>query len=135
MDVKDKLLGYSSNSVNGTVGPTNDLLIKDAFFVRVKGSLKKILFSNIIFLKGDGNYTHLVTKNKSFSLRNILKEFEEILPENKFLRIHKSFIVNLDEINTISPKELTVADQKVPVGRTYYQALINGILKLGGSTA
>ncbi|KEO74190.1 LytR/AlgR family response regulator transcription factor [Anditalea andensis] len=107
------------------------LLIKDALFVRDKGSLVRVRFVDILWLKGDGNYTTLVTRNKVYSLRNILKEFESVLPEEDFIRIHKSYIVRVDEINTISPKEVTIVDEKVPVGRTYYQKLINGIYKLG----
>jgi DNA-binding LytR/AlgR family response regulator len=84
-------------------------------------------------LKGDGNYTTLVTSSRSYSLRNILKDFEEVLPSKYFLRIHKSFIVNIHEINTISSKEVTVGQEKVPVGRTYYPILINSIQKLGSS--
>jgi len=122
---------------NGTPDKDNSdksnetLLIKDALFVRDKGSLARVRFSDILWLKGDGNYTTLVTRNKVYSLRNILKEFESVLPEEDFIRIHKSYIVKVDEINTISPKEVTIVDEKVPVGRTYYQKLINGIYKLG----
>jgi len=125
--------------MNGMGAPENEsdiksnetLLIKDSLFVRDKGSLARVKFADILWLKGDGNYTTLVTRNKVYSLRNILKEFESVLPEEDFLRIHKSYIVKVDEINTISPKEVTIVDEKVPVGRTYYQKLINGIYKLG----
>jgi DNA-binding LytR/AlgR family response regulator len=133
MKLKENLLDYASKSLNGIKESEKELLIKDAIFIRDKGCLTKIKFSNILYFKGDGNYTTLITRDKSFSLRNILKEFEELLPDNLFLRIHKSFIVNLNEINTISPKEVTVATEKVPVGRTYYQTLINGIQKLGSN--
>lgn len=88
-------------------------------------------FKNVLWLKGDGNYTTLVTKDKVYSLRNILKEFEAILPEEEFVRIHKSYLVRLDRITTISPKEVTIEQERVPVGRTYYQKLIHGINKLG----
>jgi len=134
--MKELLKGYK---INGMGAPENEienknnetLLIKDSLFVRDKGSLARVKFSDILWLKGDGNYTTLVTRNKVYSLRNILKEFESVLPEEDFLRIHKSYIVKVDEINTISPKEVTIVDEKVPVGRTYYQKLINGIYKLG----
>jgi DNA-binding LytR/AlgR family response regulator len=135
MRIKEKLEVYTSNG-NGSraiQANTKDLLIKDAIFIRDKGCLTKIKFSAILYLKGDGNYTTLVTHKKVYSLRNILKEFEEILPYNQFLRIHKSYIVNLEEILTISPKELLMGEDKVPVGRTYYQTLINGIQKLGSN--
>jgi DNA-binding LytR/AlgR family response regulator len=133
MKIKDKIASNGSNSTNGTLTNTKELLIKDAIFIRDKGCLTKVRFLDIMYLKGDGNYTTLVTKSKSYSLRNILKEFEELLPGDLFIRIHKSYIINVNEINTISPKEVMVSDDKVPVGRTYYQNLINGIQKLGSN--
>ncbi len=133
MKIKEKFGSNGSTSTNGTLTKTKELLIKDAIFIRDKGCLTKVKFLDVIYLKGDGNYTTLVTKRKSYSLRNILKEFEELLPGDLFIRIHKSFIINVNEINTISPKEVTVAEDKVPVGRTYYQNLINGIQKLGSN--
>lgn len=135
MKVTEKVNGYRSNG-NGNKDihvKTKDLLIKDAIFIRDKGCLTKVKFSNILYLKGDGNYTTLVTHKKVYSLRNILKEFEEILPDDSFLRIHKSYIVNLEEICTISPKEILMGEDKVPVGRTYYQTLLGGIQKLGSN--
>jgi DNA-binding LytR/AlgR family response regulator len=135
MKVTEKVNGYSSNG-NGNKEihvKTKELLIKDAIFIRDKGCLTKVKFSNILYLKGDGNYTTLVTHKKVYSLRNILKEFEEILPDGSFLRIHKSYIVNLEEICTISPKEILMGEDKVPVGRTYYQTLLGGIQKLGSN--
>jgi DNA-binding LytR/AlgR family response regulator len=112
-----------------------DLLIKDALFIRNKGNLVKVKFEDILWMKGDGNYTTMVTRFNVFSLRNILKELESVLPEMDFIRIHKSYIVRADEINTINPRELKVGNDKVPVGRTYYQNLINGINKLGSGSS
>lgn len=136
MGLKENIQEIADRAVNGvadTYDGSKEILIKDAIFIRDKGCLTKIAYSEIVYLKGDGNYTTLVTREKSFSLRNILKEFEEILPTESFLRIHKSFIVNLEEIRTISPKEVSVCNEKVPVGRTYYQTLISGVQKLGSN--
>ncbi|MGY6544069.1 MAG: LytR/AlgR family response regulator transcription factor, partial [Cyclobacteriaceae bacterium] len=123
----------SNGNSNGkrTLKKENPLLIKDAIFVRNKGNLVKVKFSDIMWMKGDGNYTTLVTRSNVYSLRNILKEFESVLPSDEFIRIHKSYIVRIEEIVTINPKELTVGKDSVPVGRTYYQNLLNGINKLG----
>lgn len=125
---KEKSSGPSNG--NGNL-KENKLLIKDALFVRNKGNLVKVRFTDIMWMKGDGNYTTLVTRNSVYSLRNILKEFESVLPEMDFIRIHKSYIIRLDEIVTINPREVLVGKDKVPVGRTYYQNLLNGINKLG----
>lgn len=107
------------------------LLVKDAVFVRHEGNLVKVKFEDILWLKGDGNYTTLITKKTVFSVRNILKEFESVLPQDQFIRIHKSYIVQVSEIQAINPKEVKVGNDLVPVGRTYYQHLIGGIQKLG----
>lgn len=110
-----------------------ELLIKDAIFVRHAGSLVKVKFTDILWLKADGNYTTLVTRKAVFSVRNILKNFEDELPTGQFMRIHKSYLVRIDEIESINTKDLKVAGDLVPVGRTYYHTLINGIQKLGMS--
>ncbi|EMS35271.1 transcriptional regulator [Mariniradius saccharolyticus AK6] len=111
------------------------LLISNGLFIRHKGNLVKIKWSDILWLKGDGNYTTMVTRNQVYSLRNILKEFESILPENEFFRIHKSYIVRLDEIVSINPREIVVGSDAVPVGRSYFQDLLQGIKKLGTNGA
>lgn len=106
------------------------LLIPDAIFIRHAGSLLKVKYSDILWLKGDGNYTTLVSKTGVYSVRNILKDFETALPNKEFLRIHKSYIVRIEEIEAINVKEVKVQKDLVPVGRTYYTNLINGIQKL-----
>jgi len=107
------------------------LLVKDAVFVRHEGSLVKVKFDDILWLKGDGNYTTLITKKAIFSIRNILKDFEYVLPTNQFLRIHKSYIVQVSEILSINTKEVMVGTDQVPVGRTFYHQLLSGIRKIG----
>lgn len=109
------------------------LLIRDAVFVRHEGNLVKVKYDDILWLKGDGNYTTLVTRQSVFSVRNILKDFEMVLPVDRFMRIHKSYIVQVSEIISINPREVKVGTDLVPVGRTYYHELLDGIQKLGNS--
>ena len=133
--MKELVKSYSSNgnghSTNLEDDLESELLIKDAIFVRSKGSLVKVKFEDILWMKGDGNYTTLVTRTSVYSLRNILKDFESVLPLDDFMRIHKSYIIQIAEIETINTKEVKVGIDLVPVGRTYYPLLINGIQKLG----
>lgn len=110
-----------------------ELLIKDALFVRHEGSLVKLKHTDILWLKGDGNYTTIVARHSVFSVRNLLKDFEDVLPSDQFIRIHKSYVVRIDEINTINTKEIKVSTDLVPVGRTYYHGLVNRIQKLSPS--
>jgi DNA-binding LytR/AlgR family response regulator len=131
-----ELLELKKTNGNGKVDTKNlfqdsKLLVKDAVFVRHEGSLVKVRFEDILWLKGDGNYTTLITKNAVFSVRNILKDFESVLPESQFIRIHKSYIVQASEILSITTKEVKVGNDLVPVGRTFYHQLLSGIRKIG----
>jgi DNA-binding LytR/AlgR family response regulator len=131
-----ELLELKKTNGNGKVDTKNlfhdqKLLVKDAVFVRHEGSLVKVRFEDILWLKGDGNYTTLITKKAVFSIRNILKDFESVLPESQFIRIHKSYIVQASEILSITTKEVKVGNDLVPVGRTFYHQLLSGIRKIG----
>jgi DNA-binding LytR/AlgR family response regulator len=121
----------NGNGESKSSHPKSNLLINDAVFVRHEGNLVKVKYDDILWLKGDGNYTTLVTRTSVFSVRNILKDFESVLPAHRFMRIHKSYIVQISEINSINTRELRVGKDLVPVGRTYYHDLLNGIQKLG----
>jgi DNA-binding LytR/AlgR family response regulator len=137
--MKDLLEGIVRNGNGNGNGhkktelPEEKLLIRDAVFVRHEGNLVKVKYDDMLWLKGDGNYTTLVTRTSVFSVRNILKDFETVLPADRFMRIHKSYIVQVSEINSINTREVKVGKDLVPVGRTYYHELLNGIQKLGNS--
>jgi DNA-binding LytR/AlgR family response regulator len=126
-----KMTGNGNGNAELEVQQEDKLLIRDAIFVRFEGNLVKVKYDDILWLKGDGNYTTLVARHSVFSVRNILKDFETALPADRFMRIHKSYIVQISEINAINTKEIKVATDLVPVGRTYYHDLVNGIQKLG----
>lgn len=126
-----KMNGNGNGQVKLEANHEEKLLIKDAIFVRHEGNLVKVKYDDILWLKGDGNYTTLVARHSVFSVRNILKDFETALPSDRFMRIHKSYIVQVSEINAINTREIKVATDLVPVGRTYYHDLVNGIQKLG----
>lgn len=119
-----------ANSTEFLIEKNNGLLIPNAIFIRHAGALIKLKYEDILWLKGDGNYTTVVTRKGVYSVRNILKDFENTLPQNEFLRIHKSYMVRIDEIAEITIREVKVGGDLVPVGRTYYQGLIGGIQKI-----
>jgi len=58
-----------------------------------------IQIENIIYCKADGNYTHITLRDKEILVTRTLKEFEELLADYNFLRVHRSFLINLDHIS------------------------------------
>jgi two-component system, LytTR family, response regulator len=68
--------------------------------LRVGSRIKFISYNEIIYCKAEGRYTHIVLKNgKSIMTAKLLKSFENKLPADIFLRIHKSYIINLNYIS------------------------------------
>jgi len=92
----------------------------------------KILFINsgdIIYCKSDGSYTHLYLKNNNdYMVSKSIKHFEEILPDGTFVRIHKSYIINIDEVIGINKQgngEVILSNEaEVPISRSYKHKLM-----------
>ncbi len=112
----------------GLVSPENlGLVLQDSFFIRNKGMLSKIKFDHIDWLQADANYTFLHTQQRKYIVRNNLKEVERKLPAHQFLRIHKSYVVNLESITALSAQKVQIGETEIPVGRSYYAQLLQRI--------
>lgn len=85
-------------------------------------ALVRLYHSNILWLESDGNYTiiHLKESNRRV-VRTTLSDFEEQLPRTKFIRIHKSCIVNKKQVTELRTNILVINQQELPIGRTYQQ--------------
>ncbi|MDA9357052.1 LytTR family DNA-binding domain-containing protein, partial [Flavobacteriaceae bacterium] len=86
-------------------------------YVKSKLKKKKIYISNIRWIEALGDYIKLITNSENIVMLSSLKSFERELPKNKFMRIHKSYIVNLDKIETYDSKNVYIDSQKIPLSR------------------
>jgi len=95
------------------------------FFVNVDYSLVKVLFADIIWIEGSGDYVkiHLKSSPKPLLVRTSAKMLESELPAEKFLRIHKSYIVAVASITAVRKNSLFIGDLELPVGETYRDTL------------
>jgi DNA-binding LytR/AlgR family response regulator len=100
------------------------------FFVKDGNSLVKLKVDNILFIKADDNYSRIYTVDKSYILSSTLKAIEEKLPANKFMRIHRSYVVNLDFIDKIKESTLYAGKHSLPIGRSYQEQIFQRINKL-----
>lgn len=98
---------------------------KGSLKVMDKGYLVPVPYSEIVFLKADGLYTKVFTKAKSYLVRDILKSFEEKLPSDKFLRVHKSFLVNVGHIASFNAKKINLGETNIPIRRGLYKELMS----------
>jgi two-component system, LytTR family, response regulator len=95
------------------------------FFVNVDYSLVKVLFADIIWIEGSGDYVkiHLKSAPKPLLVRTSAKTLESELAAEKFLRIHKSYIVAVASITAIRKNSLFIGELELPVGETYRDTL------------
>ena len=82
-------------------------------------SFLKVFAKDIIFVESLKNYVKVKTVEKEIVCYNSISRMEEILPETKFLRVHRSFIVSLDHISSFSPSQIDLKGIIIPVGRKY----------------
>lgn len=94
----------------------------DFFFADVDGKKIKINFKDIIYLEGARNYLIIATQNKRMITYRSMGSVEELLPKNKFIRVHKSYIVAIDQIESLNGGKIVVnvkEDKNIPIGITY----------------
>jgi len=88
-------------------------------FIKSDKTLHRINFEEIVYIKADGDFIHLVTTSKKYFLSQTLKYWKAILPSRSFFQIHKSYIINLARINHIRGNKISTEAGTLPIGRTY----------------
>ena len=106
--------------------------IDESETIIVKSNLKKYALKtkDIKFIQADGDYIKIKTDKDVFMVLSTMKSFEEKLDKSKFMRIHKSFIVNLDRISNFNTKSILLDKEEIPISREKKLEL-EKILKIG----
>jgi DNA-binding LytR/AlgR family response regulator len=93
-------------------------------YVKEAGKMIKIEFGDIIYVEGLGDYVKITSKERIITILSTMNKLMEIVPATKFMRVHKSFIINTDKISTIdSANSLVIMNDKkeITLGRTFKQ--------------
>ncbi|MBK6991832.1 MAG: LytTR family transcriptional regulator [Chitinophagaceae bacterium] len=110
------------------------LIIKEAidmkkyFFIRTDGKYVKLCFNEILYAEGSRNYTKIFTETKQYLVLITMKRLEQFLPDNLFVRIHKSFIISLEKIVQFDKETVWLKDKELPVGHQYRNELEKSVL-------
>jgi DNA-binding LytR/AlgR family response regulator len=95
----------------------------EAIFIKVHKRLMRIAYPEIFYIEGFGDYIKVVTAGVTHMSYSSLNKIEELLPAQQFMRIHKSFIINLKQIQFVEGNLVRILDKDLPVGVTYKDAL------------
>ncbi|MEM1122246.1 MAG: DNA-binding response regulator [Bacteroidota bacterium] len=99
-----------------------------SFFVKVDGVQKKVRFSDLLYIEAKGNFVRLHLKNERLLTADTLTNMEKKLRDYGFLRIHKSFVVNLEKVTGLEGNRIILEDLKLPIGNSYKQGVLNMIV-------
>lgn len=110
-----------------SVGPVAEspYLVTDAVYIKADNAFERVDYTDIYYVEANGNMVTIYTRHRDFTIRKSMKDMEEKLPSNLFLRVQKSFIVQLAQIENFNTKEITLkTGQTVQVGRQYYNSFL-----------
>src|SRR5215210_1724621 len=105
--------------------PSESGEIKDYLFLNVQKKKVKILFSEIVYIESQREYIKIITTKREYISKMSTHEIEEMLPENLFKRIHRSFIVSVSKIESYTAEMVEVNGVSIPIGRGYRDIIEN----------
>lgn len=97
----------------------------DYIMVKADYKLYKVNYDDLLFIEGQHEYVTFHTTTKRITALYSLRNLEEILPKDRFVRTHKSYIVSIKKIEDIDKTNVTVSGNKIPIGASYRDALVD----------
>lgn len=102
--------------------------VKDSIFVRDGYVFRKIYFNELVYLESDANYIVLHLKSqKKVMVRSTLNDFIEQVDPKRFLRVHRSYSININMVEELFPTEVSVGGSKIPIGKSYKDELFKAL--------
>lgn len=114
-----EMIHFNDQSVSVTGNVSSLSYPEEVLFVRTDRQIVKIFLSEILFIEGLKEYITIHTLSKKVITLQNLKRMEEVLPKNRFVRVHKSFIIAIDKIDTVSKNRINIKNNYIPVGDTF----------------
>ncbi len=100
----------------------------DFIFIKADNRLVKLFYDDILFVEATQNYITIFTKTKKYITYLTFKSIEEALPASRFLKVHKSFIVQLSKVESVDGNDLVIDAHNIPVSRANKDEVMQKIL-------
>lgn len=99
---------------------------KNAFFIKQNQSFVKVKFDDILYIQSDHVYVEIHTAEKKYLVRKSMNDIISKLNDS-FLRVHRSYIININNINTFDHETVCITDKIIPIGKIYKDEFLNNI--------
>jgi DNA-binding LytR/AlgR family response regulator len=97
--------------------------VSDAFFIKKEGRYIKVQASDILYIEALSDYVNIYTNDNRYTICSTMRAIESKLPTNKFLRIHRSYIVQLAKITAVEDNTVCLNDKLLPVSKSHLSSL------------
>ncbi|MEJ7737796.1 MAG: LytTR family DNA-binding domain-containing protein [Chitinophagaceae bacterium] len=102
-----------------TPSENHSVTVPPFLYFRAERKMVKVLFDDILYIEGLNDYIKIVTTHKAIITKHLLASLEEMLPLRQFARIHKSFIIAIDKIESFNADSVEISKKEIPIGRSY----------------
>lgn len=96
-------------------------------FIKTENRLEKVNIDDILFIEGMRDYRRIHTATKKIMTLQNFSEFEQLIPANQICRVHKSYMVAINKIESVERGRIRIADQLIPISETYRDAFFQCI--------
>ena len=108
-----------------SIEKTDPFILSDSIFVRHLEKMVRVDIKDILYIEAERNYCRIYSKVKEYLLVMTLKDLDEKLPQKHFIRVHRSFIVNLSQIDEVATSHIVIAKKAIPVSKSLKEELLN----------
>ena len=121
----DRLVKAINKAISDVPKPNNVSIaadtkpIKSRLFLKGDKKYHQIHLDDILYIEAYGNYSKVFLKDEMIVSHEKISSFEALIPQENFLRVHKSFIVAIDKIKLIEGNRILIENYKIPIGQTY----------------
>ncbi len=119
---------YESRKLPATTGGVS-ATAAEYFFIKADNKLVKILLEDILFVEALQNYVTIQTTSKKYISYLTIKSVEDYLPAERFIKVHKSFIIAAARVDSIEGNELRIEQHRIPISRSLKEEVTEKLLK------
>ena len=97
-------------------------------FIKVDGKLVRLNSDDILYIESMGDYVRFTTQDRKYVTHNTIKNIESRMDASRFMKVHRSYIVNLSQVEGLHEDELSIRGERIPVSKAHkarIRALIN----------
>jgi DNA-binding LytR/AlgR family response regulator len=99
----------------------------DYFFLKVNQRLEKIKTADVLYVEGMSNYVVVHTAGKKYVAYLTFKGIQEQLSQQHFIRVHKSYLVNMASVDAVDGMEILIGKMKIPIGKAFREDVIKAV--------